>query len=55
LYVTWRAPPGRFSVPSFAALTPAPAVAFFVPFGSKTAGQIFKHWAVQAVLLAFKV
>jgi hypothetical protein len=54
-YVTWRAPPARLTVPSFAALTPLPAVAFVTPLGSKTAGQIFKHWAVQAVLLDFKV
>jgi hypothetical protein len=38
-----------------AALTPDPAFAFVAPFGSRTSGQIFRHWAVQGVLLAFNV
>jgi hypothetical protein len=42
-------------VPSFRVLTPAPAVAVFTPFGNTTAGQTFKHWAVQGVWLAFNV
>jgi hypothetical protein len=42
-------------VPSFAAFTPVPARAFVTPFGNKTAGQIFRHWAEQGVLFAFNV
>jgi hypothetical protein len=43
------------TVPSFAALTPDPGVAFFTPLGSTSSGHTFKHWALQAVLLDFKV
>jgi len=38
-----------------AAFTPGPALAFLAPFGSRTSGQIFRHWAVQGVELAFNV
>jgi len=45
----------RFSVPSLAELTPGPALTFVVPFGRRTSGQIFRHWAVQATLLGLSV
>jgi hypothetical protein len=42
-------------VPSLDALTPDPAFALVAPAGSTSAGQTFKHAAVHAVLLGFKV
>ena len=42
-------------VPSLAGFTPAPAFAFFAPFGNRTSGQILTHCAVQGVALAFNV
>jgi fermentation-respiration switch protein FrsA (DUF1100 family) len=53
--VTWNTRPARFTVPSFDAETPLPAVAFVAPFGSVSAGQTFMHALAQAVLLGFNV
>jgi len=39
----------------FAALTPAPAVALVTPFAGSSSGPIFQHWALQTVLLGFRV
>jgi hypothetical protein len=38
-----------------AALTPAPAVGFFTPFGNRSSGHTFRQLAVQATLLALSV